>query len=160
MFFRQQRRLGRQFVDQSIMFWWLNSEHRCCLGNAPQGVTELCLEECVLPAQLVRLHSLHKQTHTHRDTQTDTLHRRLLTRVLMSASLSPSCVWRSVCCLRSSSTSSLSCVSSSVCSPFTCEPSPWLLDWLWFSLPEVITTHSVKMSDSTGNVTWMLMLFT
>lgn len=65
----------------------------------------------------------------------------LLTSVLIRASLSPSCVWRRTFCLRSSSTSSLSSVSSSVCNPFTCEPSPWL----WFSLPEIILWFEIVL---------------
>ncbi len=96
-----------------------------------------------------------KMSKPHKHVHTDIVGGHLLTRVLMSASLSSSCVWKSVCCLRSSSTSSLSCESSSVCSPFTWAPaSPWLLDWLWFSLPEIMNN---KLSDLTGNVKRMLM---
>lgn len=169
----------RSTVSSDDMFRWSNCDHRCCLGKrspechrAPSG------GGCVSPARLIRLRLKLRQTNTHTDVliksahwqkryifltiispgthknkRVNAVHKHLLTSVLMSASLSPSCDWRSVCCLRSSSISSLSCVSSSVCRPFICEPSPWL----WLSLPEVMKTHSVKMSDSTESVKWMLM---
>jgi len=82
-----------------------------------------------------KAHPAPVEAYTKTNKQTHTVRRHLLTRLLLSVSLSPSCVWRRARCLRSSSTSSRTCVSSSVCSPFTWEPSPWLLGWL--SLPEM-----------------------